>query len=187
MSKITKKAPRWSWAKNQIMAQPKRTFVPIVVCSIGIIIGLGGIAVGIAQAFRSIQAAYWPVANGTILNAQTRSYSAKSRQVYYPEVSYRYQVAGGTYIGKQICFGRAPEGSSDLIQIILDGYPVGKTVSVHYSPGDPQVAVLEVGIHGGVWTNLLVGALFTVGGSGILIIVRKGKYTNAHPPIFLPR
>ena len=62
--------------------------------------------------------------------------------------------------------------SSEYAQGILNRYPVGKKVSVHYSPGDPSEAVLETGIHGGAWICLGVGTAFGLFGIMFLQIQR---------------
>ena len=159
-----------------------RIFFPIAICSIAILVGAGGVVIGLWQVFRSVQSAHWPVADGTILSAQMTSYQAKSRRVYSPDISYRYQVAGQNYVGKQFAFGKA-SGSSDYIQLILDRYSIGKMVFVHYSPGNPQLAVLETGIYGGTWTNLIVGTLFVIIGSVLLQPAMKGKFKIRGSPL----
>jgi hypothetical protein len=75
------------------------------------------------------------------------------------------------YTGDKVSIG-AMSSSSAYAQGILNRYPIGKKVSVHYSPGDPSEAVLETGIHGGTWICLGVGTAFTLFGALFLQIQR---------------
>ncbi len=55
---------------------------------------------------------------------------------------------------------------------ILYRYPVGKKVSVYYSPDDATDAVLETGVHGGTWICFGVGTAFVLFGILFLQICR---------------
>lgn len=130
--------------------------------------------------FRGIKSAHWPIAQGTVLGSQIASYQAKSHRVYYPKVFYDYRVAGSSYTNQQFAFGNFA-GSLEDIQVITNEYSVGKLVPVHYFPGNPQVAILETGLHNGLWTNLIVGTLFVLVGSFFLFAARKGKLLGRGP------
>ena len=93
---------------------------------------------------------------------------------YSAEVTYSYQVAGATYTAGKVAIGQM-SSSAEYAQGILNRYPVGKKVSVHYSPGDPSDAVLETGIHGGMWICLGVGTAFTLFGIMFLQIQRAAR------------
>jgi hypothetical protein len=95
------------------------------------------------------------------------------------------------------------QASAQYAQAILHRFPVGKKVLVHYSPGQPQQAVLEPGIHGGTWICLGVGTVFILFGwgfwqwvglsaaaeppAGVTKAATMGKATveSGEPPIFL--
>jgi hypothetical protein len=62
------------------------------------------------------------------------------------------------------------ESSAAHAQSFVGRYPPGKSVPVFYSPGDPENAVLEAGVFGGVWISLGVGGLFIVFGVGTLVV-----------------
>ena len=82
-----------------------------------------------------------------------RRYGHQPRVVKLPysaAVTYEYRVVGEKYTGNKIAFG-AMSSSASYAHGVLDRYPVGKQVVVHYSPEHPAEAVLETGIHGGTW------------------------------------
>ena len=141
-------------------------------CSLFIAIGLATVGVGVWLLIRSLRTEHWPVTNGIIQSAEMKSHEgSKGGRTYSPEVTYSYRVAGASYTGDKVAIGQM-SSSSEYAQGILNRYPVGKKVSVHYSPGDPSDAVLETGIHGGIWICLGVGTAFTLFGIMFLQISR---------------
>lgn len=83
---------------------------------------------------RNAEAAGWPVADGTIERVATQP---KSATVYYS-----YEVDGPRYDGDRHAFlvgGTVPEREH-----LLETYPEGVSVEVHFDPNDPANAVLEV-------------------------------------------
>jgi Protein of unknown function (DUF3592) len=140
-------------------------------CSLFIVIGLVAIGAGVWLAIKSFRSEHWPVTDGFILSAETKSHSGEDGSTYSPEVTYSYQVAGRQYEGGKLAIGQM-SSSSGYAHGVLRRYPVGKKFSVHYSPADPAEAVLETGIHGGVWICLGVGLAFTLVGTMFLQISR---------------
>lgn len=140
-------------------------------CSLFIVIGLGAVGAGVWMAVKSFRSEHWPVTEGAILTAEMKSHFGKHGRTYSPEVTYSYQVAGRQYEGGKLAFGQM-SSSSGYAHGILNRYPVGKKVSVHYSPADPEEAVLETGIHGGVWICFGGGTAFTLFGVMFLQISR---------------
>jgi len=143
-------------------------------CSLFIVIGLVAVGVGVWLLIKSLRAEQWPVADGIVQSAEMKSHSGDDSTTYSAEVTYAYQVAGATYTAGKVAIGQM-SASAEYAQGILNRYPVGKKVSVHYSPGDPSDAVLETGIHGGIWICLGVGTAFTLFGGMFLQIQRAAR------------
>jgi Protein of unknown function (DUF3592)/Protein of unknown function (DUF3738) len=141
-------------------------------CSLIIVIGLVAVGIGIWTLAKSIRTEYWPVTDGIVQSADMKASSGNhSRTTYSVKVTYSYQVVGADYTGDKVAIGQM-SASSEYARGILNRYPVGKKVSVHYAPGDPSDAVLETGIHGGTWICLGVGTAFTLFGIMFLQISR---------------
>jgi len=141
-------------------------------CSLFVVIGLVAVGIGIWTLVKSIRSEHWPVTDGIIQSAEMKSHEgSKGGVTYSADVTYTYQVAGESYTGDKVSIGQM-SSSSEYARGILDRYPVGKKVSVHYPPGDPADAVLETGIHGGTWICLGVGTMFTLFGIMFLQIQR---------------
>ena len=109
--------------------------------------------------------------NGIVRSAEMAANSGNGSTTYSAKVTYTYQVRGVDYAGDKIAVAQM-SASSDYARQILNRYPVGKQVSVHYAPGDPSQAVLEPGIHGGTWICLGVGTAFVLFGILFLQIQR---------------
>ncbi len=140
-------------------------------CSVFIVIGLVVLGVGVGMLVKSLRSKHWPVTDGVILSAEMKSHSGEHGDTYSAEVTYSYQVGGVGYVGNKISIGQM-SSSTSYAQGILNRYPVGKKVSVHYSPADSSKAVLETGIHGGTWLCLGGGLAFALVGTLFLQMSR---------------
>jgi hypothetical protein len=124
---------------------------------------------------KSIRAEHWPVTDGTIQTSKMSSHQSNdshgSHTTYSADVTYAYQIGGTNFVGKKIAIGEM-SSSSAYAQGILNRYPVGKKVSVHYSPTNLSEAVVETGVHGGAWICLAVGTVFILVGVMFLQISR---------------
>jgi hypothetical protein len=167
-------------------------------CLLFVIVGLAAVGVGVSMTIKSLRAEHWPVTEGVIQSAEMKSHSDnKGGTTYSAAVAYTYQVGGVGYTGDKISIGQM-SSSSEYAQGILNRYPVGKKVSMHYSPDDPSEAVLETGIHGGTWVCFGVGTMFALFGAMFLQIQRSaakaqlpgaapsaGGTTMSRPPILM--
>ena len=120
--------------------------VPLVAGAVGL--GLGWYAWRQWSAARASRA--WPTAAGTVIETELTSRTETYRQqdriethtVYAPRVRYAYEVEGRRYEGERIRFGTYRE-SETAARAILDRYPAGASVEVHYDPANPAAATLE--------------------------------------------
>jgi uncharacterized protein (TIGR03435 family) len=141
-------------------------------CSLFIGIGLVAVGIGIWILIKSLRSEHWPVTDGIVQSAELKSHSGNhGGTTYSAEVTCSYQVASRSYTGGKVSIGQM-SSSLEYARGILNRYPVGKKVSVHYAPGDPSDAVLETGVHGGTWICLGVGTAFALFGLMFLQIQR---------------
>jgi hypothetical protein len=88
--------------------------------------------------------AAWPTAHGKVLICGViRQRGPKGTSTYSSNIVYEYTVAGVRHQGHVIQFGSMDMAAESAAQKILDPYPVGSAVTVHYSPGNPKIAALE--------------------------------------------
>jgi hypothetical protein len=68
----------------------------------------------------------------------------ESTPVFFPEISYTYQVAGLEYTSKRLTFGGIKSFSKrENAEEAASLYPVGAQLPVYYDPKNPKEAVLD--------------------------------------------
>ncbi|BBO76640.1 hypothetical protein DSCW_40570 [Desulfosarcina widdelii] len=141
--------------------------------------GIVLMAWGVYEIKGSRESGNWPSTQGTITSSgvskrTTRDSNHRNRTTYTPKVNFQYQVDGRQYTSSRIAFGTGDTGGSEKwARKVVNKYPVGKTVTVHYKPQDPQYGVLESGI---TWRSiifLLAGAVFFI--VGVLCVRAKSR------------
>ena len=141
-------------------------------CSFFIVAGIIALIACVWVTAKSIRAEHWPVTDGIVQTAKmTSGRDNQGHTTHSADVTYSYKVAGTSYTGDKVASGEI-SSSAAYAQGILHRYPVGKTVTVHYSPDNPSDAVLETGIHGATWICLGVGTVFVLVGILSLKLIR---------------
>ena len=136
-------------------------------------IGLFALVFGLIQ-FRTAKAsADWPTATGKVVTASVETSSStdedgSTSRRYSPRVEYAYTVSGRKYTSNQVSVGsKRTYGSRASAEAKLD-YRSGQQVTVHYTPGKPDQAVLEPGATGGAWGTVIIGAVFAIAGAAVV-------------------
>jgi hypothetical protein len=94
-----------------------------------------------AQARASVA---WPRVPGKVgRSASERTYGMYGMAFYRLALRYSYEVDGRVYEGDMAQFGPPRVTNRDLIEGLVEKYPAGKDVTVHYNPDAPEIAVLE--------------------------------------------
>jgi hypothetical protein len=110
----------------------------------------------------------WPTAPGKIVSS-----SVESKRTYEAKVVYEYTVNGKVYSSGRLTMGNINTGDPGRARLIVDRYPPGKAVTVHYSPQDPSRCLLEPGLNGGLFLVPSIGAVFFL--MGILCFKYAGR------------
>lgn len=87
---------------------------------------------------------------------------------YRPHIRWEYTVGGETYVNN-----KRHSGSSNKEQEreLVDEYPEGETVEVHYDPADPSVSYLEnVPGKGGAMLSGVIGGVLLLSGLVLLAL-----------------
>jgi hypothetical protein len=140
---------------------PIRTFL-----SFFILIGAAAACAGLWMVIQSIRSEHWPTTNGVVVSAEIKSHTnlhthnaGGSSTSYTPVITCVFHLADLTYTNNRLAFGQLSSSAANA-QEVINRYPVGKTVPVFYSPGNPAESVLEPGIHGGTHLCFGLGAAF---------------------------
>ncbi len=110
--------------------------------TIGFPFGASLLVGGLAGWLRADLSQSWPTAPGRILHSEAMMTLGKGPR-HYADVSYEYEVAGKRFTGSTVQFSQGKVRTNEQAQRIVDRYPVGSAVTVHYDANDPAVATLE--------------------------------------------
>ncbi|MCG9886716.1 MAG: DUF3592 domain-containing protein [Cyanobacteria bacterium] len=139
-------------------------------------IGVLLLLLGSREVISAWESVHWPTAQGQITASSIRERHRRSRRstlgtaTHSAQVRYQFVVDRQRFEGDRIAYG--DHGSSDRrhAEGIISRYPQGKTVTVHYRPGQPTDALLEPGIQLQTWFLPGFGLIFT--GAGLWVVVR---------------
>lgn len=166
-----------------------------------IIVGGGALAYGVyrfhklaTQQKRITASKSWPVVPGKVSESQLRyppaggrrrpnpqavnaqpSGENAERESFWAEISYTYQVNGSSYAGKALIEPFSLMGSDKPAVRIVERFPRGKKVQVHYQPDQPENAVADFEQ---ISTADLAIAVFSVFGGICLIIYYLIKFAG---------
>ena len=117
--------------------------------------GVAMLAAGLKNIWLGQQSRQWPRAAGEIVYSMGDSSQSVIESddgtrtpttSYSTRLVYRYDAGGFARYGNLWRFGQLSAASQEWAQAIAERYPKGRQVSVAYSPGDPDVSVLEPGV-----------------------------------------
>jgi hypothetical protein len=144
----------------------RSNFAILVIASLGglvFLIGVVLLVLALVSRRKADASQKWPVVGGRVITASLLEHSSSdpedySSTMYEPAVEYEFPAGGETVKGRRIAFG-ANRFDRGRAQRILDRYPPGSLVNVHYNPQNPHEAVLETAAAGGK-VLLIVGIVF---------------------------
>ncbi|MGA3142773.1 MAG: DUF3592 domain-containing protein [Verrucomicrobiota bacterium] len=130
------------------------------------LIGLLAFTYGARKFVLGWQSPHWLRTDGIIRSAKmTHEGGGRVGYTYGANVFYEYRVGGSNYTSTRVCFGDYTSGDAAHARNILARYQPDAKITVFYDPDKPERAVLETGVHGGMWLGLGIGALFLVFGA----------------------
>jgi len=105
--------------------------------------------IALVQAFSQLREAKesegWPTVEGEVGESRVER-KPGPKVSYEPYVLYRYTAAGRQYTGTRLRLHDISSPKQDAAQGVVDRYPVGARVKVHYNPKSPEEATLEPGV-----------------------------------------
>lgn len=154
--------------------------------ALGLILGICILGLGtvIFKWPRIISSSWWPTVVGVVTSSEVEGGIGTSDydSGWWPNVSYNYHVDGKTYTANNIEVIDVGNGNTDnYAKQVVERYPVGKEVQVHFDPGNPAIAVLDPGIPtniGGL--NSITFIAFQVG----VVVIGVGSFCIGLAGIF---
>ncbi len=149
-----------------------------------VVFGLLFMAVGIGVTIwaavtlrRASASTDWPTTEGKVISSEVESHKGgEGGTTYGAEVLYEYSVSRTTHSGNKVSFGDYSSSNPGHAREIVNKYPADETVTVHYNPERPEVAVLEPGGSSIIYLPLGFGLVccvvgfFAVVGSGFAVL-----------------
>jgi len=143
---------------------------------------------GLLGVIRARASTEWPTARGEIVSASVerhqRSGTGAGRSggtTYHAEVLYDFSIEGTKYSGTRVAFGDYGASDAAHARNIVNRYPKGERVSVHYMPDNPEVCVLEPGTKVQTWLLAGIGLIFFCVGSGMALLLAKISRATEQP------
>ena len=139
---------------------------------------IGGKSVLKARASES-----WPTAAGKIVSStvETGKSQKKKKTTYYAKVVYEFVAGGRMWSSDDVSFGEYRSSDPAHARSVVEKYPAGAAVTVHYSPEDPASSVLEAGLSGGVFFLPGLGAFFLLAGIAMLFWLPRAAARQQNP------
>ncbi len=110
------------------------------------IIGLVLFYFGVIGVIEAVGSNYWQTVPGKIIASDIISGGNTNSTVYSAYIKYEYKIKDVIYSGNKISYGDYISVSQSRAKEIVDKYPTGTDVTIHYSINDPVVSVLEPGV-----------------------------------------
>lgn len=128
-----------------------------------------GVVWALSEAVSAHASEHWPRTLGSIVTSGVAVEYDGYGRMYAADIRYRYVVDGHEYTCDRVRFGgfwsftwRRPADT------LTKRFPVGAPVAVAYDPSKPSRGVLEPGLGGQAYLNVLVFALFVAAGLAML-------------------
>jgi hypothetical protein len=138
-----------------------------------VFLGLGMLVPGLQNMRHAYASPSWPTTRGVIVFADTNAETSVTRDeggyavestAHRAALAYRYEIDGKQHFSNVRRFGQFKASSKPWAEEILERYPSGANVPVHYCPTDPDLAVLEPGIGSQAYYLPGAGAAFVLVG-----------------------
>ncbi|MEZ5318755.1 MAG: DUF3592 domain-containing protein [Vicinamibacterales bacterium] len=161
------------------MSPLRRTVGGRIFPAMVVVVGLVTLWIGVDNMRQASASVGWPAVPGVVTRTSLESQisggsGGRTRsQTWRPVVVYEYEVNGAVHEADRISFGEYATSDRADAAAVLQRYPTGTRVTVRYRPGQPDVAVLEPGTAGVPWFFIVLGAVFTVVGILLIVVVPR--------------
>ncbi len=145
---------------------------------LSILAGLGLAGFGLREARIAAESGRWPATPGVVRDSLVESQTEKgAAEAHRTVVLYTYFVDGAGYLADRVSQSDAWSADRAAAEAIVEKYPPGAQVSVHYNPENPGEAFLEPG------PGRTDPVFFAAGGA----LVASGVFDWAVLPLLLGR
>ncbi len=140
---------------------------------VALVVALGVGFNGVEHILNGQASPHWPTVKGEINRCDTVQRRGQRNQYETTELSYSYEVDGHKYLSRTLSFGPSPSPSDKA----LKQYQNGQSVTVHYKPENPSIAVLQPGLKSGSYTMAMVAGVALLVSLGCFLTYRSSYRT----------
>jgi hypothetical protein len=116
----------------------------------------------------------WPTAPGQVAASSVEYHHGdEGGGTYHAEVLYDFSVNDTAFSGNRVAYGDYGSGNPSHARSVVNHYPKGKDVVVHYMPGNPEECLLEPGVKGQSWFLPGFGLVFFTVGNLMAVYLPK--------------
>ncbi|AKJ64909.1 DUF3592 domain-containing protein [Kiritimatiella glycovorans] len=157
-------------SSSRKMSPGKKFFFSRIFPLVFVVIGAGTAFLGIRGLIRAKASVDWPSTQGKVVESSVERRRSSGRKggsstTYHAEIMYEFTVEDTLFNGDRVAYGDYSSSSPSRARRIVNRYPKGKSVTVHYMPGNPEECLLEPGVKGQSWFLPGFGILFFTAGS----------------------
>jgi hypothetical protein len=142
------------------------------------LVGFGMLGYGLWSAYRSTQAASWPIAEGKMTHLEVQVSVADEGTSYQVRAKYAYSVNGAEYEGSRIAFGYFGSSGKESHDEIYEKLKNAKTVEVRYNPSEPAVSCLSYGLNRSVLMIVGFAIVWLAFVTGVSLMVWLGSRSD---------
>jgi len=148
-----------------------------------ILIGALILLFSLMGAMQSMEISEWPSTEGTVTDGNvysewfsTGKHISNGYYMYYPRVTYTYNVSGVEYHCDNIWRLDHQSRSANEAYGVIYSYPQGMNVTVYYNPSNPSQAVLDRTEEVSPMAPIAIGvALLALGVGGTVYVLSRRK------------
>lgn len=132
---------------------------------------LGGLVLffGVRNILHAGASTSWPTVSGVVRDSGVESESGENGATYHARIWYEYTADGIKHSGSRVAFGDYGSSDPSHAQNIVNRYPVGMGVTVHYLSSNPDESVIETGVKSQAYFVPMGGLVFLT--MGLLMAV----------------
>lgn len=142
-----------------------------------VLVGAGTGFFGIRQLIRAKASVNWPVVQGQVIVSSVERHVSHGKNgsstTYHAKIRYEFTIDGVVHTGTRVAYGDYGSSNSSHARKIVNRYPSGKKVTVHYMRGRPDECLLEPGMKGQAWAIPGFGLIFFMAGCAAAILIPK--------------
>ena len=129
---------------------------------------------GVRNMIHARASTLWPTVSGVVRESSVESqFGSKGSTTYNARVWYEYNVDQIKHSGNRIAYGDDDTSDPAHAQNIVNRYPPGMGVTVHYLSSNPDESVLEPGIKTRTWMLAVFGFVFVAWGLLMVVILPR--------------